>query len=1391
MAVDGKALTTSVLAQVSEPNVTFERDELQKKLDKREIDLTRKEKELHKCELEVFRLQKEAKLAAAENQNLRERNETLQQSLMNARLLSQSARDEAANAANQNRIRELESALSAAIHKIKKAEVELNTWQQKWKDADHLAQELSHELQTIKANKNDDKDMIATLNAKLKAANAFSGKLEDEMEKLKQEMALQGQQMKEVRARIEKKDMDLDQKARDLAEAKAETSKYKTLLQVRSETNSALRSQLEEISGNSFTISKEEMNRYKAQELELKGEKLKLGQLNRSLDLHMDLLHKAEMEAGEAVEKRQVLEEEVSKLNLDIFELRKRVGGTGEREKVLKKEVIKLRKQAKELERTVKELEMDPHSHDTEILQMRQALAGTNKSRLDELEGKQKESKRRKIAEESLSALRSRIAFLLEQLEAASEMATKWQQQKSILRTEVESLQNVNVELRKRLTQVQSHYMNRGIAGLVHGEAFNETKTAEGLPSTQRALANSPYSKGGATAGQQSPRGSAVAPGDVLSGRVDAPVSSLGEYYQNPAASAVVPSVEAVVERALFDAVCAFSSGTREQKVTNREGSHSGFKKSKGKMTQKPIFKVQPVKDQPGKFEVVSLGSNDDVVDTSANELLVSTHINSFLNFCQSRPVDRSASLYSEKIAHLLNFIHHTEQDMVDQLATSRMEQAQLASRVEVNDNRVNRLRLRYSSERAAKQKSIMKAVRELMRMSDVRILFERLNEGSKTSKMDLIETGLSLQTEMKSTNELLDQVELMAEELSKVGTGGKVTGAVGSLEIRLPECELDDETLFGAMGLLSGGIEDSSAMRTLRPLQLGVSGDDPDAGEETTDPDDPMERTGTMMMSKDLARAVVEVSKDYQSRIITMNLRGNLLTGISCKTLSSLVERSGVLRFIDLRDNAIGEKGIKIMFDSARKNRSIMYVTQRQNGSMIEGHRELGSRRQVVPGETAAERPDSDNPNFSLRIDIRNQEAKVGDVTDTMFEQVDYSHFKHKHPEAFEPGAAGGAPGGFSPGPYSPGPGGPGGSTWGMGSPGGPNTPYGAMSPGGYPTSPGMHDFEATAKKGQGGYTVSWGSSGIIKQVEQELANKDNMTKKAGGSVLQRLNQDILDADRERDGTNAQRPPRPHSASGAVTTQGDLRIGMGAKEAFREDFDDGSVVGDAGSIVVASPRGAMRPDKAPGGNADLINLIESGASAEGKDNVGGFVDNELRHGGTVGSFLDKEIRDMEQKGQVEKGRLSSDVMDSPYSGHDIIGGTTGTKKAKKVSVKTRILTDTKRIYNNKKAFGDLDIPDEAEKLRMSASSRNSKSAESETSKMLSSIPMPLDRGGGSASRAAASSVSRRLSADRERAKTAPSSRPGSDKARGTPSKGSTGGKQLSSLQKLNPSTLF
>ena len=44
----------------------------------------------------------------------------------------------------------------------------------------------------------------------------------------------------------------------------------------------------------------------------------------------------------------------------------------------------------------------------------------------------------------------------------------------------------------------------------------------------------------------------------------------------------------------------------------------------------------------------------------------------------------------------------------------------------------------------------------------------------------------------------------------------------------------------------------------------------------------------------------------------------------------------------LDLRENNISDDGAKMLFEACRKNTTIMYVTQRQNGFMIEGHREI-----------------------------------------------------------------------------------------------------------------------------------------------------------------------------------------------------------------------------------------------------------------------------------------------------------------------------------------------------------------------------------------------------------------------------------------------------------------
>ena len=109
-------------------------------------------------------------------------------------------------------------------------------------------------------------------------------------------------------------------------------------------------------------------------------------------------------------------------------------------------------------------------------------------------------------------------------------------------------------------------------------------------------------------------------------------------------------------------------------------------------------------------------------------------------------------------------------------------------------------------------------------------------------------------------------------------------------------------------------------------------------------------------------------------------------------------------------------------------------------------------------------------------------------------------------------------------------------------------------------------------------------------------------------------------------------------------------------------------IVGESNRIVVQSPRQAHNHAKAPDGNANLIDLIEKPGETGGA--VGVFIDNQLRQGRAVGSVLDTKIRDMEQKGQVMQGKLTPHVMDSPYSGHNIVdspekGAQKKTKKRK------------------------------------------------------------------------------------------------------------------------------
>jgi len=181
----------------------------------------------------------------------------------------------------------------------------------------------------------------------------------------------------------------------------------------------------------------------------------------------------------------------------------------------------------------------------------------------------------------------------------------------------------------------------------------------------------------------------------------------------------------------------------------------------------------------------------------------------------------------------------------------------------------------------------------------------------------------------------------------------------VGSLEIRLPETQIDDETLHGIFSLLHGELpakfEQNSGHQNVILYSINIivliliynSESQPHA---------PVYRLSSSFTP-------------YIDRIIALNLRNNNITDLSCQPLSQVVEQSFSLRSLDLRGNHISNKGSAILFECVKKNPSILFVTQRQGGFMIEGHREITTNA----SNSADQGPQaSEEPKHALRIGIR-----------------------------------------------------------------------------------------------------------------------------------------------------------------------------------------------------------------------------------------------------------------------------------------------------------------------------------------------------------------------------------------------------------------------------------
>ena len=211
-------------------------------------------------------------------------------------------------------------------------------------------------------------------------------------------------------------------------------------------------------------------------------------------------------------------------------------------------------------------------------------------------------------------------------------------------------------------------------------------------------------------------------------------------------------STESVVERALFDAVCAFTSGVRvadgadamSRKGRKREGGIRGK------------FKV--VKDPfNGSINIV-FDDDSELSQAESAELMNAMQIPIFLKFIQSRHEEKILPLFTEKLASILNYMRKVTADMAEQVSEARMQLAKGQSKASNSAARVEKIRHKMVGERLAKQKATLKLIREQLRWSDTCIVLDQVKKKA-SAEIDYQATQYSLTKRDDEVKTLLNEI--------------------------------------------------------------------------------------------------------------------------------------------------------------------------------------------------------------------------------------------------------------------------------------------------------------------------------------------------------------------------------------------------------------------------------------------------------------------------------------------------------------------------------------------------------------------------------------------------------------------------------------------------------
>ena len=703
-----------------DPYMSFELSECKRKLANREADLKRKEKECSKYQSESIKWQQEHDLTKTEVVSIRERNEQLQLSLLGARstVTTQNfkLKDYEESTKITEKLKKTEAALSRVNEKARSIEIEVEELRKPSVEADKAMRRLEVLLRLSKQSEDKLKTEAMALQLSMDKCEEEKEKNEKEIDDLRKRL-VNSQNLSDTYDKdLTKMRSLLLEKDRIFANLSEDVNKLQADLQIKAESNFTLRGQLAE---------SDEKNLRSEKFLALEAKHLKLLQKSNELTVtvegHSDSLRlmddtrinlKTQLDTANKLlaTKTEEIESLKSKILAERLEM-----------KILRKESGKLRTNNQGLRGSGQQDITNLSAYnEREMGALQKLLVTTMREKQLALDSIINEKKLRKIAEDDVRSQQVRISFLSEQLEQMSNLKSSWSERETILKTEIHALIKLNKNFRRQLLDQSNINENENDLNNISNDGITNVIGISGPESTDAIFKEC--------------RDRNMDPYKTLNLN-----STLGE--ENSKLESLTDTAERVIERTMFDLICAFSSRLgsssiltnicRDTSISNTTDRNRGKNSNPGvygiNQCENGFYELIYTDENDGKGNEDSLkykykyryrrnirnennNDNDNINDNNDEsidgyELLNDLKLPFFLESCQKNGMKvMPISAMLDKLVFILNYFRVNTKEKDQKLCDSRMENAMLLSHIHNFKLQSDSSKILYTKERLSKQ---------------------------------------------------------------------------------------------------------------------------------------------------------------------------------------------------------------------------------------------------------------------------------------------------------------------------------------------------------------------------------------------------------------------------------------------------------------------------------------------------------------------------------------------------------------------------------------------------------------------------------------------------------------------------------------------------------------